>query len=84
MKLLGTIVWRDELMEQGQAIGIPKWKGAQQQCVDYAKNPRVRSYADGEGHDGESSVPRTASPKPKRILEVLKHLARNLYRNRDR
>jgi len=78
VKLLRAIVWWNELMYSGQAIRLLKWKGAQQQGVDYAKDTRVRSNADGEGRDGESCMPRPAGPKPKCVLEILKHFARNL------
>ena len=59
VKLLRAVVGWNELMEQRQAVRFAKWKGAQQQCIDYAKNTGVRAYADSESGDGESCLPRT-------------------------
>src|SRR5260370_13240016 len=55
-----------------------KWQRAQQQCVNYAENTRVCANADGQRRNRQSCMPRTAGPKPQRVLEILKHLARNL------
>ena len=54
VKLPRAVVGWNELMEQRQTVRFAKWKGAQQQRIDYAKNTGVRSYADSKSGDGQS------------------------------
>ena len=84
VKLSCAVVGRNELpvMQRGQAAWLAEWQRAQQQCVDDAEDTRVYANADGKGGNRETGVPRTASPKPKRVPDILRHFARNLRRNR--
>jgi len=58
--------------------GITPAATAQQQGVDYAENACVCANPDGQRRNCQSSMPRTTSPKPQSVFEILKHLAREL------
>jgi len=42
-----------EILQQGKAVGLTKWQGTQQQCVDYAKDSGTAADAEGESEHGD-------------------------------
>jgi hypothetical protein len=52
VKLPGSIVRRNEILQQGKTVGLTKWQGTQQQCVHYAKHSRICADAEGKRKDG--------------------------------
>src|ERR1035438_2080107 len=80
VKLRRAVVGRNEfpLGHRAQAAWLVERQRAQQQCVDHAEDTRVGANSDGKRGNGERCVSRTASPKAKRVPDILGHFARNL------
>ncbi len=53
VKLAGSIVRRKEILQQDKTVGLTKWQGTQQQCVDYAKDSGIGADAEGESEYGD-------------------------------
>jgi hypothetical protein len=78
VKLPCAIVWRNELMENCQPVGLVKRKGAEQQCVHYAENSSGRANADSKGGNRESCGPWMVGPEPNSVFEVVEHFSPSL------
>jgi len=55
-----------------ELTGLEKWQRSQQQCVDHAEDPDVRTDGKGEDEDRDERESTIAAQRPESIFQVLR------------